>query len=253
MKNTLAKKIIETEEKNILALFSEKKKIYTFLNPVSYLTALKNKNLFQSFDGIFADGSGLVYAILGLYFTKVTRRSFDMVGIAPLLFNYLDDMRKSIYFIGANEDEIEKAVNIFHAHYPNMNIVGFRNGFFNGEDEINAEVHKVVALQPEFLVVSMGIKKQEEMLVRMRDAGYNGIGFTCGGFIRQTSMNKIDYYPAWVDRWNLRFVYRMIKEGHTRGRYVTAVFRFPWAFVKERLHIDEIFRGFSSSSKSNLG
>lgn len=235
MKNTLARKIIATEEKDVLKLLVGKGKIYTFLNPVSYLTALKEKSLFEKFDGIFADGSGLVYAILALYFHKVTRRSFDMVGIAPMLFSYADDMKKSVYFIGSNEQEIEKAVNIFHAHYPNMNIAGFRNGFFNSEEEIDAEIRKVVDVQPDFLIVSMGIKKQEEMLVRMRDAGFNGVGFTCGGFIRQTSMNKIDYYPAWVDRWNLRFVYRMIKEKHTRSRYMTAAFKFPIRFLKERI------------------
>lgn len=235
MKQTLARKIIATEEKDVLKLLVGNGKIYTFLNPVSYLTALKEKSLFEKFDGIFADGSGLVYAILALYFHKVTRRSFDMVGIAPMLFSYADDMKKTVYFIGSNEQEIEKAVNIFHAHYPNMNIAGFRNGFFNSEEEIEAEIQKVVDVQPDFLIVSMGIKKQEEMLVRMRDAGFNGVGFTCGGFIRQTSMNKIDYYPAWVDRWNLRFVYRMIKEKHTRSRYMTAAFKFPIRFLKERI------------------
>lgn len=235
MKTTLARKIIATEEKDVLKLLFGKGKIYTFLNPVSYLTALKEKSLFERFDGIFADGSGLVYAILALYFHKVTRRSFDMVGIAPMLFSYADDMKKSVYFIGSNEQEIEKAVNIFHAHYPNMNIAGFRNGFFNSDEEIEGEIQKVVDVQPDFLIVSMGIKKQEEMLVRMRDAGFNGVGFSCGGFIRQTSMNKIEYYPAWVDRWNLRFVYRMIKEKHTRSRYMTAAFKFPIRFLKERI------------------
>lgn len=235
MRSTLARKIIATEEKDVLKLLVGTGKIYTFLNPVSYLTALKEKSLFEKFDGIFADGAGLVYAILAFYFHKVTRRSFDMVGVAPMLFSYADDMKKSVYFIGSNEQEIEKAVNIFHAHYPNMNIAGFRNGFFNSEEEIDAEIRKVVNVQPDFLIVSMGIKKQEEMLVRMRDAGFNGVGFTCGGFIRQTSMNKIDYYPAWVDRWNLRFVYRMIKEKHTRSRYMTAAFKFPIRFLKERI------------------
>lgn len=236
MKSTLARKIIETEQKDLLALFAEKGKLYTFLNPVSYLTALKNKQLFHSFDGIFADGSGLVYAILGLYFRKVTRRSFDMVGVAPWLFSYADENHKSVYIIGAEEYELEKALKIFQAHYPNMKIAGFRNGFFNDENEISEEIKKVAEVQPDFLIVSMGVLKQEEMLVRVREAGFNGVGFTCGGFIRQTSMNQINYYPAWVDRWNLRFVYRMTKEKHTRSRYIKAFFKFPLAFFAERFY-----------------
>lgn len=234
MKLTLANKIVESERENILSIFAEKGKVYTFLNPVSYLTALRHKDLFFQFDGIFADGSVLVYAILALYLRKVTRRSFDMVGIAPALFNYADDMGKSIYFIGAQHEEIKKSVNIFHAYYPNMKIMGFRNGFFKDDKEIECEVEKIISLQPDFLIVSMGIKRQEEILVRVRNAGFKGIGFTCGGFIRQTSMKKIDYYPVWIDRWNLRFLYRMVKEKHTRSRYIEAFFKFPLAFVAER-------------------
>ena len=235
MKQTLARKIISIEEKDLFEIFEEKGKIYTFLNPVSYLTALKEKNLFDKFDGIFADGFWLVSAILCLYGRKVTRRSFDMIGIAPILFNYAADKGKSIYFWGAEQNEIEKAVNIFKAHYPKMNVAGFRNGFFNSEEEIEEEVQRVVRLQPDYLIVSMGIRKQEEMLVRVHSAGYEGVGFTCGGFLRQTAKKNIDYYPAWINRWNLRFVYRMVKEKHTRSRYITATFKFPLRFLKERI------------------
>ena len=31
---------------------------------------------------------------------------------------------------------------------------------------------------------------------------FRSVGFTCGGFIHQTSKNEIDYYPAWVDKTN---------------------------------------------------
>lgn len=235
MKQMIVHKIIDTEKKCIPEIFLEKGKIYTFLNPVSYLVALKNRELFYKFDGIFADGLGLVYSIWIFYFRKVTRKSFDMVGIAPALFSYANDMQKSIYFIGAEQNEIEKATNIFHAYYPNMNIVGYRNGFFDDELEIEKEIKNVAAIQPDFLIVGMGILKQEEMLVRMRDAGFNGVGFSCGGFIHQTSINKINYYPAWINRLNFRFFYRMLKEKHTRKRYFSAFIYFPVRFFKERI------------------
>ena len=32
----------------------------------------------------------------------------------------------------------------------------------------------------------------------------------------KTANNEIEYYPLWIDRMNLRFVYRMYKEKHTR-------------------------------------
>ena len=76
---------------------------------------------------------------------------------------------------------------------------------------------------------------QEKFLLKVKNAGYLGIGFTCGGFIHQTSRNEIDYYPTWVDKTNLRFVYRMWKEPHTRKRYVTAGLLFPVRFIAEKI------------------
>ena len=52
----LLNKIIQTDKLLFLHLVTQKNRIYTFLNPVSYLIALENKSLFEQFDGIFADG-----------------------------------------------------------------------------------------------------------------------------------------------------------------------------------------------------
>lgn len=48
-------------------------KIYTFLNPVSYLTALKDESLFTRFDAVMVDGSILATAIRLLYNKKIKR------------------------------------------------------------------------------------------------------------------------------------------------------------------------------------
>lgn len=81
----------------------------------------------------------------------------------------------------------------------------------------------------------MGILMQERFLLKVKEAGFKGIGFTCGGFIHQTAKNEIDYYPEWVNRMNVRFVYRMYKEPHTRKRYLQAALVFPARFICERI------------------
>ena len=56
----LVDKILSTENSSVHQIFETKGKVYTYLNPVSYLTALDNKELFGKMDGIFADGGLLV-------------------------------------------------------------------------------------------------------------------------------------------------------------------------------------------------
>lgn len=43
----LVDKIVATEKRTLDEIFSDKSKIYTFLNPVSYLTALDHRELFE--------------------------------------------------------------------------------------------------------------------------------------------------------------------------------------------------------------
>lgn len=235
MKSVLIKSIITTERLSIRDVFTLRGKIYTFLNPVSYLTALENKELFTKFDGIFADGSILVAAIHLVYGKRVTRRSFDMTSIAPELLGYAEKSGKTVYIVASRQEQVERAVEIFRDRYPKLNIAGFRNGYFSSESEMDVEAGKIAELNPDFVIVGMGILMQERFLLKVKDAGFKGVGFTCGGFIHQTAKNEIDYYPDWVNRTNLRFVYRMFKEPHTRKRYLQAAFLFPARFIWERL------------------
>lgn len=235
MKSLLVNKILSTEKYSVVQIFESKGKVYTFLNPVSYLTALDNKELFGQMDGIFADGGLLVKAIKMLYAKVVTRRSFDMTSIAPELFAYAVEHDKTIYIVASKQEQVEKAVEIFQERYPEVKFTGYRNGYFSSEEEMDKEAKHITELKPDFLIVGMGSLMQENFLLKVKNAGYLGIGFTCGGFIHQTSKNEIDYYPAWVDKTNLRFVYRMWKEPHTRKRYVMAGLLFPARFIAEKI------------------
>lgn len=234
MASTLVKNIISTEKQTIDQFLSKQGKIYTFLNPISYLTALDNKKLFEQFDGIFADGSILVAAIKLLYGKSITRRSFDMTSLAPQLLSYAEQNKKTIYIVASKQEQVEKAVGIFKERYPNLQISGYRNGYFTSDSEMDKEAKFITETNPDFLIVGMGALMQERFLIKAKLNGFQGIGFTCGGFIHQTSKDEIEYYPVWADKLNLRFIYRMYKEKHTRKRYIQAAFLFPIRFTLER-------------------
>ena len=133
------------------------------------------------------------------------------------------------------KEQVEQAVEIFKERYPNLIFAGYRNGYFTSENEMDEEAKHIVKLNPDFLIVGMGILMQEKFLLKVKDMRFQGVGFTCGGFIHQTAKNEIDYYPAWADRLNLRFIYRMYKEPHTRKRYLQAALLFPARFIFERI------------------
>lgn len=227
--------MIKANSINDWELFRNRGSIYTFLNPVSYLTALKNESLFIDFDVIMVDGTILSAAIRLFYGVKIKRRSFDMTSIADSLFRYAQSNKKKVFLIGAAQEEVERSVCILKEHYPGLEIAGYRNGYFVSEEETQEACKTVVRLNPDYVIAGMGIPLQERFLLRLKDCGYKGIGFTCGGFIAQLSMKGIAYYPGWIDKYNLRFLYRFYKEKHTRIRYLKAAFLFPLYFIWNRL------------------
>ena len=239
MKSELMKILLKSDKKansfiDLCKQIDSCGKVFTFLNPVSYIDALEHKELFERFDGIFADGSLLVASIKLCYGVKVTRRSFDMTSIGKELFELSAREGKSLYIVASKQEEVDRAVKIFCDRFVGINVVGYRNGFFASEKEMEDEAKRITMFNPDFLIIGMGIIKQEEFLLRVKSSGYQGIGFTCGGFIRQTACGEADYYPEWINRLNLRFLYRMWKEPHTRKRYFMAGLVFPVRFVWER-------------------
>lgn len=209
--------------------------IYTFLNPVSYLNALKHKSIFSEFEGIFADGGLLVKTINLLYHQNVKRLSFDMGSMAPVVFREAMRLKKSIAIVATKQNLLEIAIMTLKDIYPELNIIYFHSGYFDSEQEINVAVQKIVELHPDILIVGMGIIKQEKCLLKVKHAGFKGLGFTCGGFIHQLAQNKKDYYPKWINEHGLRFIYRIYKEPHTRKRYFKAAFLFPIRFLFEKI------------------
>lgn len=235
MSRTLVQKIIEFETTRKELLLKQGNSIYTFLNPVSFLAALKHEKLFTYFDGIMVDGSILILAIQLLYGKKVKRRSFDMTSIASSLFQHAISEMKSVYVVGAKQEQVERSVEILKRQYPELQIAGYRNGYFSSKEEIEEECRKIIRINPAFTIAGMGTPLQEQFLLQLKEFGYKGIGFSCGGFISQLSLKGIQYYPVWADKYNIRFLYRMYKEKHTRKRYLKAAFLFPIYFVWNKL------------------
>lgn len=232
----LVKLIINTEKYNILDIITMKNKIFSYVNPVSYLDALNNKGVYGVMDGLFVDGSLMAAAVHAFYGKRITRRSPDMVGFFPDVFEYANIHNKSVCIVGSSQHEIQMAIKKFSAWYPNIIWKKCRDGYFSGEKEIKDYADAIVKEQPDYLVCGMGSVMQEKFLLMCKNAGYNGVGFCCGGFIRQIADNNNDtYYPVWINKLNLRFLYRMYKEPHTRKRYAIAGIVFPIRFLWERI------------------
>ncbi len=215
-------------------IFSTRGKIYTCVNSFSYHIFRKNPELYKDMDGLFVDGMTMCWWIKALWSHRVPRLSFDMTGIAVDLFAKLNQSDESIYFIGTHPKYIENTIKQIQSAYPGMNISGFRNGYFNSEKEREDEIKNIIRLKPDFTIVGMGLSLQENFASDLRKAGYKGVVFTCGGFLHQTASN-INYYPEWINKYNLRAFYRLYKEKGLLKRLYYVLLEFPLTFTYDSL------------------
>lgn len=204
---------------------SEKGKIHTFLNPYSYLVIRDNRELLNAFDHVLVDGQLMVRFLSVFGIAKVQRKSFDMTSLAPVVFGEAEVSQEKVFLVGTTPDAIEQAVAKLKVAYPKLNIVGYHHGYLDKDDIANDVTSTINSVAADIVIVGMGAPRQEKFLLRLKQSGWNGTGFTCGGFFHQTS-TKIDYYPKWIDKFNLRWMYRIYDEPKLITRYFIL---YPWA------------------------
>lgn len=233
----LVDKITETYNKYPDDIFSSGHKSYTCLNSYSYNLLRKNPDVFKSVDGITLDGMTLCFALKALWGRNFKRLSFDMTGLAADLFEKLntDKSGRSVYFIGSKQKEIESSIRHISQSFPDMRIAGFRNGYFNGEEDRRKAMDDIIKSGASFCIVGMGTPMQENFIVSLRDAGFDGISFTCGGFLHQTS-GRLKYYPDWVNKYNLRAFYRLFHEKGLWKRLWKILVVFPFNITADTIH-----------------
>jgi exopolysaccharide biosynthesis WecB/TagA/CpsF family protein len=207
---------------------------YTFLNPYSYLYARKYADIYKNFDGVYIDGQWLVYFLAFFKIRKTTRVSFDYSSIADEVFNEICKLKLSIAIIGSTEESNKKFCEFLLKKYPNISIKISQNGYFS-EDNKKKLIHEIKNKGIEFVLVGMGTPMQEKFLVELKHSGWNGLAYTCGGFMHQTASSGEDYYPNIIDKYNLRFLYRIYDEPKLLKRYLIEYPKFVFYIIKDKL------------------
>ena len=194
--------------------FEMRKGLTSFINPYSMLVMKLHPEIAEQIDYWHVDGISLInqFNIAGL-----KRFSFDDTSIAPYVFSFAKLHGLRVAIIGTKEEFLYSAVaNIQEKH--NLQISYFRHGYFNNNEEKQECYKTIIEKSIDLVVCGMGTPHQELFLIGLKNSGWDGYGFTCGGYLHQVS-KKISYYPAIFDKLNIRWIYRIIDEPKLVSRY----------------------------------
>ena len=213
----MSKLNIQLKEQFIIEDLEEQGAMYSYLNPASIGNLISSGGNKITY---YIDGGLLAMLLTILLGRRIQRVSFDYTSIADLVFKKLSEDSKSVYLFGASQLEVDAFASKLKNVYPNLAVVGYSNGYVKKESwgEVTSAI---LELNVDFTLVGLGAGLQEEFLEQLKESGYSGVGYSCGGFIRQESNSlAIGYYPKLINSLKLRWLYRMYKEPHTIARYL---------------------------------
>lgn len=193
---------------------------------------------FASIGSVFEQNPGTITyfcdgMLMSTFMSRVTGRtigrvSFDFTSIADRVLSGAEQLGKRVYFVGARQAELDLFILKIRSLYPQLVIAGYHHGYFNAEQAEGIRTD-ICHSEADILIVGLGAGLQEQFEQDALQAGFRGVAFTCGGFIRQEALATRQYYPALINRLHLRAFYRMYREPHTIKRYLID---YPSNFVQ---------------------
>lgn len=204
------------------------------LNPEGVIIAQEDPDfmsIINHADLVVADGSWLLKAVRFLGYNLKER----VAGI-DLLLDILGLCRNkdlSVYLLGAREDIILNAKRNLEAMFSGIRIVGFHSGYFDKEEEIRI-LEEIERLGPHFLVVGMGMPKQELWISRHKDLPVR-LAIGVGGSFDVLS-GTIPRAPHWLQALGLEWLYRVLKDPK-RIKRLSFIPKFLILVLKSRLNI----------------
>lgn len=114
-----------------------------------------------------------------------------------------------IFLLGAQRETLLKAVANIHATYPNIEIVGYEDGFFNWKDNNIAEL--IADTKPDLVFVALGVPRQEKWISENLDRFSHGVFIAVGGSF-DVIAGTVKRAPAIWQKLNLEWFYRLLSQ-----------------------------------------
>ena len=179
-------------------------------------------------DLLTADGIGVVYA--SKYLKKPLKERAAGYDIARLLLQKLNYTDHKLFLFGGKPGVAELAMENMKKDYPQLNIVGTRNGYFSeeDEDEIIAQINESGA---DILFVCLGAPRQEKWIYEHKDKLKVKVAMGVGGSI-DVFAGTVQRAPEIFCKTGLEWFYRLMKEPW-RAKRMTDLPKFALTVLKE--------------------
>lgn len=186
--------------------------------------------IYNSADLLTMDSFVLYYA--ARLFRKPVK---EPVNASRLVFDFLkvaQDKAYRLYFLGAEENISQRAVENLKSQCPGMNIVGRHHGYFDFDNDEDV-VSNIKEKKPDILLVAMSSPLKENFVSKNLDKMGVPVCIGVGGCV-DIIAGKCQLAPFWVSKLGLEWFHRFVQEPKRMWkRYTVANMKFLGLLVKE--------------------
>ena len=195
-----------------ISIFKKEPKSIFFINPDCANKLFKDREYYevlQKADYIYPDGIGINIACKILKNPLI--ENINGTDLFPFLCQMCQENGFSIYLLGAKPGVAEKMKHNVEMNYPDLKIVGYRDGYFNLETESDQVIDAINKTGADMLLVAFGAPAQEKWIIQHHSQLTPTIQMGVGGLFDFYS-GKIPRAPVWMREIGLEWVYRLIQE-----------------------------------------
>ena len=178
------------------------------INPEMINYALKNEafaKIVQNAEMVIPDGIGVKIAL------KLNGYNAERLPGIDFAYRLLQECAKSnlpVAIVGAKEEVITKAIDNLKSKIKNLDIVYYRNGYFNNDIEV---YNNLKEKSPRLILVAMGSPRQEEFINNAKEYLPPGLMAGIGGSLDVWS-GMVERAPEIFQKLGLEWLYRTIKQ-----------------------------------------
>lgn len=207
-------------------------KIVKMQNDLQLRESVNNSDL------INADGQAVIWA--SKFLNQPLKERVAGIDLMEKLVKLANQKQYRIFLFGAKEEVVSEVANRYTQTYGEGIIAGYRNGYFNKDQE--AEIAQAIADSGAhilFVAITSPIKENFLYQNRKALASVNLIMGVGGSFDVVAGVTK--RAPMWMQKAGLEWFYRFLQEPRRMWkRYLVGNTKFIWLVLREK---------FSSKSK----
>lgn len=197
-----------SSKEELLDYVIENKRILIAINAEKIMNATDDLKRIINDNIGYCDGIGAVMAVK----KKGGKQAVRLPGCELWLdiVKILSQKNKSFYLVGGKQPVIEATVAQLKQDFPDINIVGYRNGYLGNDNERKLLIQDVIDKKPDVVFVAMGSPKQELLMQEMLKAYpaiYQGLG---GSF--DVYVGNVKRAPKVFCKLGLEWFYRLLMQ-----------------------------------------